>query len=226
MRSDIAAVIPAFNCGSSIAAVVGGTRRFLADVVVVDDGSSDDTAERARAAGARLESLPQNCGKGTALRRGIELALAGGPAGLVLLDGDGQHDPGDIPALLAAWDSGKFDLIVGARLQDARRIPRVRFWTNYIGTRILTWMTELELEDSQSGYRVLANGLARRMRLRSEGYAIESEMLIKAGKLGARLGHVPVRTIYNDEESHFRPLTDTLRIALASIQFKVEDDLA
>lgn len=226
IREDIVAVIPAYNCGASIAAVVAGARAVFADVVVVSDGSSDDTAERALAAGARVEILPSNRGKGFALRRGIELALERNPAALILLDGDGQHDPGDIPALLGAWDRGNVDLVVGTRLEDSGRIPKARFWTNYIGTRILTWMSELELEDSQSGYRLLASALARRLRLRSEGYAIESEMLIKAGKLGARLGHVPVRTIYNDEKSHFRPLIDTLRIALASIQSKVDDDLA
>ena len=223
-REDIAAVIPAFDCGATIGEVVAGARRFLSDVVVVSDGSTDETAALAAAAGARVEVLAENRGKGFALRRGIELALERRPAALLLLDGDGQHDPGDIPALFAAWDGGGFDLLVGARLQDSRRIPPIRYWTNYIGTRILTWMSELELEDSQSGYRLISSDLARKLRLRSDGYAIESEMLIKAGKSGARLGHVPVRTIYNDEESHFRPLIDTLRIALAAIQFKVEDE--
>jgi glycosyltransferase involved in cell wall biosynthesis len=225
-RKDIVAVIPAFDCGATIGEVVAGARRFLAEVIVVSDGSRDETVERARAAGARVDVLAENRGKGFALRRGIELALEGGPQALVLLDGDGQHDPADIPALLAAWDGGGADLVVGARLQNAAGIPTARYWTNYIGTRILTWMSELELEDSQSGYRLLSSGLARRIRLRSDGYAIETEMLIKAGKAGARVAHVPVRTIYNDEESHFRPLVDTLRIALAAIQFKVDDGIA
>ena len=225
-RADIVAVIPAFDCGKTIGEVVAGARRYLAEVVVVSDSSRDDTAAQALAAGARVEILPANRGKGYALRRGIDLALARAPRALVLLDGDGQHDPEDIPALLAAWDSGAVDLVVGARLQDSRRIPPARYWTNYIGTKILTWMAELALEDSQSGYRLLSAGLARRLRLRSDGYAIETEMLIKAGKAGARLGHVAVRTIYNGERSHFRPLLDTLRIALAAIQFKVEDESA
>ncbi len=223
IREDIVAVIPAFNCAKTIGEVVAGTRDFLRDVVVVSDGSSDETAAEALAAGARVEVLPANRGKGFALRRGIDLALAGGPRALLLLDGDGQHAPGDIPGLVAAWDGGEVDLVVGARLQDARLIPPARYWTNYIGTRILTWMSDLELEDSQSGYRLLSSALARRLHLRSDGYAIETEMLIKAGKAGARLRHVTVRTIYNDEQSHFRPLIDTLRIALAAIQFKVED---
>ncbi|MEO8276943.1 MAG: glycosyltransferase family 2 protein [Thermoanaerobaculia bacterium] len=217
-------MIPAFNCAATIGAVVTGAREYLADVVVVSDGSSDATADVAATAGARVERLEKNQGKGFALRRGLDLALERRPAALVLLDGDAQHDPKDIPSLIAAWDSGSFDLVVGARLEDSERIPGARYWTNYIGTRILTWMSDLELEDSQSGYRLLSSSLARGLKLRSPGYAVESEMLIKAGKLGARVGHVPVRTIYNDEESHFRPLIDTLRIALASIQFKIEDE--
>lgn len=225
-REEIVGVIPAFDCGQTIGAVVAGVRRHLAEVVVVSDGSRDDTAAAARAAGARVEILPENRGKGFALRRGIDLALTLRPRALLLLDGDGQHDPADIPAMVSAWETGSADLVVGARLQDAKRIPPARYWTNYIGTRILTWMSELELEDSQSGYRLLSADLAQRLRLRSDGYAVETEMLIKAGRAGARLRHVAVRTIYNDEQSHFRPLLDTLRIALAAIQFKVEDDSA
>jgi len=222
-RSDLAAVIPAYDCDATIAQVVTGAGHWLSEVIVVDDGSRDRTAERAAAAGAHVISLPQNRGKGAALRIGIEHALALGVAAVVLLDGDGQHDPADLPALIGAWDAGRYDLIVGSRLQDARQIPKARYWTNYIGSRILSWMTGYELQDSQSGYRVLASGLLRRLRLCADDYAIESEMLLKAGRLSARLGHVPVRTIYEGQPSHFRPFADTVRIALASIRHKVDD---
>ncbi len=222
-RSDLAAVIPAYDCEPTIAGVVEGASRWLSEVVVVDDGSSDRTAERAAAAGARVISLAQNRGKGAALRVGIEHALALGVAAVVLLDGDGQHDPADLPRLIDAWDGGRYDLLVGTRLQDTRRIPKARYWTNYIGTRILSWMTGYELQDSQSGYRMLASTLLRRLRLSADDYAIESEMLIKAGRCAARLGHVPVRTIYEGQPSHFRPFADTVRIALASIRHKVDD---
>ncbi len=222
-RPDLAAVIPAYDCAATIGPVVTGSLRHLGWVVVVDDGSRDGTAARATEAGATVRSLPRNAGKGAALRAGIGLALELGVESVVLLDGDGQHDPDDLPALLTAWDLGRCDLLVGTRLQDASRIPRSRFWTNYIGTRILTWMTGYELQDSQSGYRILSAGLLRKLSLRSDDYAIESEMLIKAGRLGARLGHAPVRTIYGGEISHFRPLRDTVRIALAAIRFKVDD---
>jgi glycosyltransferase involved in cell wall biosynthesis len=221
--SRVAVVIPAYDCAETIGAVVAGARRHAADVVVVSDGSRDSTAELARAAGARVEELPRNRGKGVALRRGIDLALERSPDLVVLMDADGQHDPADLPALIAAGRSGEFELVVASRLEDAARIPPARYWTNYIGTRALTWMTGYLLLDSQSGFRLMVADLARRMDLRAPGYAVETEMLIKAAKLGARLGHVRVRAIYNRETSHYRPLADTFRILLAAIQFQIED---
>lgn len=225
MRSDLCVVIPAYQCATSIAEVVRGARCWVATVVVVDDGSTDGTAASAAAAGAVVESLPNNRGKGCALRRGIELALGRDPAAIVLMDGDGQHDPNDLPALFAAWDARRGDLIIGSRWEERGKMPGTRYWTNYIGTRALSWLTGLDgLQDTQSGYRLLAADFARRMRLRSDGYAVESEMLIAAARHGARLAFVPVRAIYSDNPSHFRPLLDTARIAWQSMCFKVFGD--
>jgi len=220
----LCAVIPAYQCERTVGEVVRGARRHLDRVVVVDDGSRDRTGEVARTAGAEVVSLAANRGKGFALRTGIERSLAGAASALVLLDADGQHDPDDLPALIAAWEAGTADLVVGCRLDDRGEIPGPRYWTNYIGSRILSWMSGVELHDSQSGYRLLSRALAERLELRSDGYAVESEMLIKAAGLGARVAHVRVRTIYNDGGSHFRPVLDTFRISCASIYFKVFDE--
>jgi len=224
-RRDLVAVIPAYDAAPTVGEVVTGVRSHLERVVVVSDGSSDATAEVARRAGATVEELTRNQGKGAALRRGIALALELAPDGLVLLDADAQHDPADLPDFLARWDRERPDLIIGSRLEDAGTIPSARYWTNYIGSRILSWMTGQELLDSQSGYRLLSADLARRLGLRADGYAIESEMLIKAARLGARLDHVRIRTIYNDAGSHFQPVLDTFRISCAAIYYKVFDDL-
>ena len=217
-------MVPAYQAEAAVGSVVYGVRRRLETVIVVDDGSTDRTSELSAAAGAIVERFESNRGKGAALRRGLASALAHEPDAVVLLDADGQHDPDDLAAFLSTWDRSRPDVIVGARLADAASIPPVRFWTNYIGSRILSWMTGFELEDSQSGYRLLSARLARELELTSDGYAIESEMLIKASKLGARVEHVRVRTIYNEVGSHFRPFLDTFRISCASIFFKVFDD--
>ena len=224
MRADLVAVIPAFDCACTIARVVEGALAHVATVVVVDDGSADATSELARAAGAQVETLPANHGKGFALRRGLELALRERPQAIVLLDGDGQHDPSEIPSLVAAWRGGGGDLIVGTRWGNASVIPRERYWTNYVGSRVLSWMSGVELLDSQSGFRLLSAPLAERLGLAADGYAIESEMLIKAARLGARIGHAPVRAIYEGSTSHFRPVLDTVRISCSAIYFKVFDD--
>jgi glycosyltransferase involved in cell wall biosynthesis len=224
MRRDVIAVIPAYRCAQSIGPVVEGVRRHLDRVLVVDDGSDDATAETAAAAGAEVVRLSENQGKGAALRHGIAAALERSPPAVLLLDADGQHDPADVPTLVEPWQRGEADLVIGSRWGGREIIPGARYWTNYIGSRVLSWMTGVELFDSQSGYRLIDARLAGRLRLRSRRYAIESEIVIKAARLGARLAHVPVRTIYGENPSHFRPVLDTFRISCAAIYFKVFDD--
>ena len=229
MIEDAYAVIPAYNCAPTIGDVVAGCLDQVRGVWVVDDGSHDDTAEAARAAGATVEQLPTNCGKGAALSRGLELALDEGIEAVVTLDGDGQHDTNDIPGLVAHWQAGA-DLVVGSRLEcpagePPSAMPKCRYWTNYLGTRVLSWMTGWDLHDSQSGFRVLSASLARRLDLTARGYAVESEMLLKAAKLGASFAHAPIRTIYASEvSSHYQPVRDTARICIAAVYFQVFDD--
>lgn len=225
MRRDIVAVIPAFQCCPTIGEVVEATRRFIDRVVVVDDGSSDGSGEAARAAGAEVYRIENNSGKGVALRHGWERVLpAEGVEALALIDGDGQHDPLDLPTFFKAWDEGNVDLLVGARLKNRTDIPVHRYWTNIIGSKLLTWVSGVDLEDSQSGYRLISVDLLNRIGLRSKGYAIESEMLLKSAKRGARIAHVPIRTIYHDRvPSHFRPLVDTTRIFCASVYHRIFD---
>jgi glycosyltransferase involved in cell wall biosynthesis len=225
MRRDLVAVIPAYQCAATVGAVVAGVRELIERVVVVDDGSTDGTGEAAAAAGATVERLAENRGKGFALLRGIDLALAADPAAVVLLDGDGQHDPADLPAFLAAWDAGAGDLVIGSRMGDPEVIPRTRYWTNRIGSYILSRATRWEIEDSQSGYRLLSADLLRRLPLTAHGYAVESEMLLKAVHRGARLAQVPIRTIYEGNTSYYRPVLDTVRIAFWCIYWKAFDDV-
>jgi glycosyltransferase involved in cell wall biosynthesis len=223
MRADVVAVIPAYHCGAAIGAVVRGVREHLARVVVVDDGSDDETGDQAARAGAEVIRFVENRGKGEALRRGIEAALAGSPAAVLLLDGDGQHDPADVPAFLAAWDTGAGDFLVGTRMSEAAAIPRDRYWTNRVGSVLLSWITGWRIEDSQSGFRLLGADLLRRLPMPSRGYAVESEMLIKASHRHARLAQVPIRVIYDGNPSHYRPVLDTARIFFLSLYYKTFD---
>ena len=214
-----AALVPAFEAARTIGDVVRGIRESVSRVLVVDDGSSDATSAEAERAGADVLRRPANGGKGAAVRAGLARLLATDATHVAFLDADGQHDPADLPALLAAAESGD-DFVVGSRMREAHAIPGYRFRTNEIGSLILSRMTGLDVEDGQSGYRVVAADLLRRLKLTARGYSIETEILLKASPHVSRLRHVPVRAIYGGP-SHYRPFRDTWIISWGAVYYKV-----
>src|SRR5262245_37153364 len=139
------ALVPAYQAEATVGAVVSGARRHVSRVVVVDDGSTDATGAQAREAGAELIRRAETGGKGAAIRAGLDGILATEATHVAFLDADGQHDPGDLPALLAAARGGE-DFVIGSRMADPDAIPAYRYRTNEIGSRILTRMTGLEIE--------------------------------------------------------------------------------
>ncbi len=216
---DPCALVPAFDAEATVGAVVRGLRKSIARVLVVDDGSSDRTGEAAAAEGAEVLRRPANGGKGAAVRSGLERILASPATHVAFVDADGQHDPADLPALLEAARDGD-DFVIGSRMGDSDAIPRYRYRTNEIGSQVLSRMTGLEVEDAQSGYRVIAADLLRRLELNALGYIIETEMLLKAAPHLARFRHVPVRAIYGGP-SHYRPFRDTWVISWGAVYYKV-----
>jgi len=221
MNPAIAALIPVYNGADHVADVIRGTRRWLREVLVVDDGSLDQTARVARESGARVLRLPSNRGKGAAIRAGLSVLLGETHSHVLMLDGDGQHEPDDIPKFIAA--ATEADFVLGNRLWCREAIPPRRMWTNHVGTTALRLMTGFPLEDSQCGYRLVAATLLRRMGLVGKRYSVDTELLIRAGKLGAAFAHVPVTVIYAGEPSHFRPVRDTVHIVFSAVRFKVDE---
>jgi glycosyltransferase involved in cell wall biosynthesis len=179
-------------------------------VLVVDDGSSDDTAGIAESAGARVLRQVPNQGKGAALRAAFRAALAEGAEAVVTLDGDGQHDPAELPAFLAAYARRTLagestELIIGRR--DFRRMPRVRRASNWLGTLTLSAAVGRWIEDNQSGYRLIGRRLmAATLDSAESGFGFEVEMIAICLRQGWPIDWLPVRTIYGDERSHIRPL--------------------
>jgi glycosyltransferase involved in cell wall biosynthesis len=214
-----AALVPAYEAEETVAAVVRGIRDSVARVLVVDDGSSDRTVAVAESAGAEVLRRAANGGKGAAVRSGLERLLASDATHVAFVDADGQHDPADLPRLLDAARSGS-EFVIGSRMAEPDAIPAYRYRTNEIGSRILTRMTGLEVEDAQSGYRVVSSDVLRRLELNARGYIIETEILLKAARHVDRFTHVPVRAIYGGR-SHYRPFRDTWIISWGAVYYKV-----
>ncbi len=211
----VLALVPAHDEAPRVAAVVAGAAAFL-PVLVVDDGSSDGTAGAARAAGAEVLERRPNAGKGAALRAGFRWALEAGYDGALTLDGDGQHDPAEIPAFLAAFGGpavgpgdttaglSRPDLVVGRR--DFSRMPPVRRLANTLGGAAFSWAVGTHVPDNQSGYRLVGRRLMEASLTSAErGFEFEVEMLATCIARGWPVAWVPIRTIYTGGPSHIRP---------------------
>jgi glycosyltransferase involved in cell wall biosynthesis len=205
----ILALIPAWNEGPRLGPVVEATRRHL-PVLVVDDGSRDNTASVAERAGATVVSHIQNRGKGVALMTGFDWALGRGYAGVLTLDGDGQHEPDDIPKFLNAYQTGRWDLIIGKRRFD--QMPFPRRYTNPFGSWLLSLALRGQIPDNQSGFRLHDRRLLETLELSTTGFELEVELITQAICQGMRVGWVEIRTIYDvDKTSYFHPLKDSAR---------------
>lgn len=186
-----------------MAAVIRGARRHL-PVVVVDDGSTDDTAMVSEAAGATVLRQRPNAGKGAALRAGFRHALDLGMDAVVTLDADGQHDPDEIPRFLDSFATDRPELVIGRR--DFSAMPPVRRISNTLGGLALSAAVGRSVPDNQSGYRLIGRTLMRQLLDSDEsGFEFEVEMIARCIALGLPIAWVPIRTIYAGEPSHIRP---------------------
>jgi glycosyltransferase involved in cell wall biosynthesis len=201
----IIALVPGYNEGPRIGRVVSIAAAHL-PVLVVDDGSRDDTVAQARAAGATVIEQRPNQGKGAALRAGFRRALADGADAVLTLDADGQHDPAEIPTFLAAWATEpRPDLVVGRR--NFRAMPPIRRLSNVLGGRAFSWAVGRPIPDNQSGYRLVSRRIMEATLASDEGgFEFEVEMITTCIRLGGAIAWVPIRTIYAGEPSHIRPL--------------------
>jgi glycosyltransferase involved in cell wall biosynthesis len=205
------AVIPCFNESTSIAKLVGAVRRQLPFVVVVNDGSTDDTAVLARSAGAMVLDHGHNRGKGAALKTALSHALKKGYEWVVTLDGDGQHSPEDLPAFFrCAEQTGAF-LVIGNRMDEARKIPWLRRQVNRWMSRKLSRLAGRHLPDTQCGLRLIHVETWAAMSLMTERFEVESEMLMTFLAMRRRVEFVPIHVVSSYRGSHIHPVADSLR---------------
>jgi glycosyltransferase involved in cell wall biosynthesis len=210
-------VIPAYNESATIRDVVTRTLAHCGNVIVVDDGSSDNTAQKLAGLSATVLRHDTNRGKADALCSGFARALADGADTVITLDGDGQHRPEDIPRMLAVAEKAPERIIIGSRLVNCAAFPRKRYYANCTANFWISWAAGYRIHDSQSGFRCYPASLLRRVRLphdRAHGFVFESEILSEAARLGVQSEPMPIEAIYGIQAraSHFRSFLDVLRI--------------
>jgi len=214
---QLAVVVPAYNEAATIRDVAGRALQQAALVIVVDDGSSDGTARRLEGLGAVVLRSEVNQGKAASLRRGADEAMRLGASVIVTLDGDGQHCPEDIPALMRAWHTAPGRIVIGSRLHAREEIPPARYWANRVANFWIGLAAGHPIADSQSGFRIYPARIFREARVcydRRSSFVFESEVLIEAARLGITTHCVPVQVVYSGRAraSHFRPVVDIARI--------------
>ena len=210
-RSKVAAVIPAYQEEKHVAEVARRVRAQLEHVLVVDDGSTDATAERARHAGVDVIVHPQNRGKGESIKTGMRYWLDRGIDYVVLHDADGQHLPEEIVRFIDAAGQNNAKIFVGTRMNDVTSMPFVRRMVNRFMSNKISRLCGQKIPDTQCGFRMLHRDIIPELLSGTDRFDYETEMLIVASRNGRRIAPVPITTVYSDEVSSIHPVRDTLR---------------
>jgi glycosyltransferase involved in cell wall biosynthesis len=202
-KKKVAAIIPAYNEEKTIGSVVLKTKASVDEVLVVDDGSIDDTALLAESAGATVLKMPQNSGKAAALLSGLDVFVNNGVDAVVLLDADGQHDPRQIPQLLQPILDNEADLVIGSRfLEGGKGIPHHRKVGQTILNKTTSFGAGIKITDSQSGFRALSRKALQNLDFDSQGYDIETDMIGCFADRGLRIAEVPIAVEYDVPNGH------------------------
>lgn len=204
-------IVPAFNAAGYLPELLTRLKRYVCEehLLIVNDGSTDDTLRLLKKNNVNYISFPQNRGKGAALMAGFEYAIGHGYRSVLTIDADLQHLPEEIPRFFAL-DDGK-RVLLGVRKISLTQMPFARWLTNNLTSVIISIFSNQRVRDSQSGFRLIPTGVLRAIQLKTVNYDLESEMLFKAGALGCSMVEVPISTVYEGSHSYINPLLDTLR---------------
>ena len=207
----ICIVIPTYNEAKAIAGIIRRIRQQELEVVVVDDGSQDNTSEIAKDNGAIVLRNLINEGKGASLAKGFCYALSRDFEAVITMDGDGQHLPEEIPYFVRLATYSNSGILIGNRMLKRKNMPYVRLFTN----KFMSWLISLaagqSVPDTQCGFRLIKRQVLERIDLKTSKYETESEIIIQASRLGFKIESIPVKSIYEGEKSQINPVVDTLR---------------
>jgi glycosyltransferase involved in cell wall biosynthesis len=210
---SVGAILPALNAARFLEEVVGEIRALHPDlrILVVDDGSTDATADVARRAGAEVIAHEMNQGKGQALKTGYGWAQQENLDWVFTMDSDGQHLPAEMQGFIDAAALEKLDVVVGTRMARTANMPWLRKKTNQFTSWVISRLAGCPIPDSQNGYRLYRVDCLRGLVLKTTRYDAESEILVRLARRGYRIGSAPITTVYGDETSSINPVVDTGR---------------
>lgn len=208
---NVCVIIPTYNEARTIGELIRQIRAQDLKVIVIDDGSQDNTSELARENGAVVLRNFDNEGKGACLIKGFHYALSHNFDAIVSMDGDGQHLASDIPYFLRLAKYSESGIFIGNRMSQTKSMPWLRLWTNKFMSVLISKIARQKIPDTQCGFKLIKKEVLERLKLVTSKYETESEVLIKASRLGFRIESVPITTIYGEENSQIKPLLDTLR---------------
>jgi glycosyltransferase involved in cell wall biosynthesis len=212
-------IIPTYNEAPGIGRLIKEIRKQNLDVLVVDDGSKDNTSEIAINNGAIVLRNEDNQGKGASLIKGFNYALSHEYDAVITMDGDGQHANSDIPYFIRLAKYSDSGIFIGNRMSKPKSMPSVRLMTNKFMSWLISKITKQKIPDTQCGFRLIKKDVLKRLNLVTSKYETESEILIKSSRLGYKIESVPIKTVYLNERSHINPFIDTLRF----IRFIIKD---
>ncbi|HAJ56574.1 MAG TPA: hypothetical protein DCL35_02265 [Candidatus Omnitrophica bacterium] len=204
-------LIPSFNEEKTIGWLVKAVCKLGYDALVIDDGSSDKTAQLAHESGAEVIINEHNLGKGASLRKAFGILTNKDYDAVIIMDGDGQHLPEDTAQFVDCYREKKPGIIVGNRMHKAKGMPLVRWLTNKTMSFIISVMCRQFVPDTQCGFRLVDMRVLKAINLSTEKFEIESEMLLEASKHGFKILSVPIKTVYEGQYSAIHPVKDTVR---------------
>jgi len=207
----ICIIIPTYNESKEIFRLVQEVKEQNPDVLVVDDGSKDNTAQIASDAGAVVLKNQVNAGKGSCLRKGFVYALTHNFDAVITMDGDGQHLPKDLQYFICLAGLSKSDILIGNRMLQTKGMPVVRLITNKFMSWLISLLSKQDIPDTQCGFRLIKRAVLEKIELKTSNYEIETEILIKASRNGFKIESVPITTVYRGEKSQINPFVDTWR---------------
>lgn len=221
---NLCVIIPTYNEAKHISKIVRELLKYNLKVLVIDDGSKDETSKLASLSGAEVIRKQKNEGKGSCLRVGFDYALRNNFDGIITMDGDGQHLPKEVVKFIQRAKSSDNSIFIGNRMYNPLNMPWIRRLTNLIMSSFISFITKQKIPDTQCGFRLIKRELLEKIKLSTSHYETDTEIIIIASKFGYKIESIPIESVYSGQKTHINPIFDTLRFIWLIIKHYMKDN--